>query len=236
MPIRPIERQNISDIVYDQIRDLIVSGEWKAGEKIPSELELTKMFGVSRVSVRAALQKLEGQGILERHPGRGTIIHVQSTAQVMQQMVPRLLCDAPSLISLNQFREIIECGAVKLAAQNCTPELLEAMEENYAALCSKAAAGEDTSVQDVAFHCLIAKASMNPLVIQTFDIVYDVFLKNMHQIKAITGDALSIAYHRQLIDAIRMRDDARAEQVMRSHLSENAKSILDAQHTQTENH
>ena len=229
MPIKPIQRRNVADVVYDQMQQLIASGEWKPGDRIPSELELTELFGVSRVSIRAALQRLEGQGVLQRRPGRGTVINALSTSQVMNQLAPHLLSNAPDLISLNEFREILECGAVRLAARRRTPEQLDAMEQNYSELCIRAAAGEDTSVLDVALHCLLAEASGNALMVQTFDIVYDCFLKNMYTIKAITGDALSIAYHRQLIDAVRAGDGAQAKRVMHSHLEENAKCFLAAQ-------
>lgn len=64
MPIKQIVKKNISTEVFEQIKHNIVSGEWKPGEKILSENELGNLFGVSRVSIRAALQKLCVLGLL----------------------------------------------------------------------------------------------------------------------------------------------------------------------------
>lgn len=54
MPIEPIKKSNVSEEVFEQMKALISTGEWKAGEKIQSENDLAKTFHVSRVSIRAA--------------------------------------------------------------------------------------------------------------------------------------------------------------------------------------
>ncbi len=233
MPIQPIERQNISDIVFEQMKALIESGEWKPGDKIPSEPELTQKFGVSRVSVRAALQKLESLGVLQRYPGRGTIINEYASGQAMSQLMPQLIFNTPDLISLNDFREIVECGAVKLAAKNRTQDHLDQLELNFARMRQTIDHGEDSSALDVEFHYLIAKASGNPLLAQTYDILYQSFLKNMFKVKSIAKEDFCITYHRRLIDAVRAQDERLAETLMREHLKENTRIILDAEQAES---
>ena len=61
MAIQKISRASIGDQVYQQMKDQIVNGEWKAGDRLPSENELAEQFGVSRVTVRGALQKLAAE-------------------------------------------------------------------------------------------------------------------------------------------------------------------------------
>ena len=56
MPLQGIKKQNIGDMVFEQLRSAIASGEWQCGDKLPSESELCNTLGVSRVSVRSALQ------------------------------------------------------------------------------------------------------------------------------------------------------------------------------------
>ena len=59
--------------MFDQLREQILSGGWKPGDKLPSENELAAQFGVSRVTVRNALQRLSGLGLLETRFGEGSL-------------------------------------------------------------------------------------------------------------------------------------------------------------------
>ena len=58
MALKKVQRTSVSDQAYDILVKKITNGEWKAGEKIPSEIELAKQLGISRVSLKIALQKL----------------------------------------------------------------------------------------------------------------------------------------------------------------------------------
>ena len=63
MGIKPIQRVHVGEQVFEQLKKLLIQGEWKQGEKIPSENELADMFGVSRITIRQALQKLSTLGL-----------------------------------------------------------------------------------------------------------------------------------------------------------------------------
>ena len=72
MAIKKVVKSSVSQQVFDQLREQILSGSWKPGQKLPSENELAAQFGVSRVTVRNALQKLSGLGLLETRFGEGS--------------------------------------------------------------------------------------------------------------------------------------------------------------------
>ena len=74
MAIQAIDRKKVSDEVFEQIKAMIASGNWKPGDKLPSEKELTELFGVSRVTIREALKKLASYNIIETSQGRGSFI------------------------------------------------------------------------------------------------------------------------------------------------------------------
>jgi GntR family transcriptional repressor for pyruvate dehydrogenase complex len=71
--LKPIKPKRISDQVFDQLRELIFRGEFKAGEKILTERELAEAFGVSRTSVRDAINKLVVMGLLDQNRGRAPL-------------------------------------------------------------------------------------------------------------------------------------------------------------------
>ena len=66
MEIRPIERTNVGEQVFDQLKQLLIEGTWTPGQRLPSENELANMLHVSRVTVRQALQKLSALDVYGR--------------------------------------------------------------------------------------------------------------------------------------------------------------------------
>ena len=65
-----------------QLRDRVESGQWKAGDRLPTEAELAAQFGVSRITVRQALDRLEDDGLISRQRGRGTFVHSSVTPKI----------------------------------------------------------------------------------------------------------------------------------------------------------
>ena len=74
--MEPILRQRVEDIVYEKLLTNIRENVWKSGEKIPSENDLCTLLGVSRVSVRSAIQRLKALGLLEVKHGKGSFVAV----------------------------------------------------------------------------------------------------------------------------------------------------------------
>ena len=72
--VKPIKRVSVGEQVFTQLKELLVQGEWKPGEKLPSENELAAQFGVSRITVRQALQKLGALGLVETRLGEGSFV------------------------------------------------------------------------------------------------------------------------------------------------------------------
>ena len=74
MTIKKIVRDGVSDQVYSQLKENVAQGVWQPGEKIPSENQLVSLFGVSRASIRMAIQKMITLGLLESKVGDGTYV------------------------------------------------------------------------------------------------------------------------------------------------------------------
>ncbi|SVE24582.1 uncharacterized protein METZ01_LOCUS477436, partial [marine metagenome] len=77
-PYRQIERATVSDAIVDQLRGLVAQGILKPGDRLPSERELCKRFGVGRTSVREALKPLITMGLLEGRMGSGTFVAAET--------------------------------------------------------------------------------------------------------------------------------------------------------------
>lgn len=101
MSIEKVERVNVGDQVFEQMKRLILSGEWKSGERIPGENELVRLFGVSRVSVRAAIHQLVGMACWWVRHGEGTFVAADPVGGRVQSLLLQQM-----LLSQAQLREV----------------------------------------------------------------------------------------------------------------------------------
>ena len=115
--IGKINRQTVTDQVYDIIVRKIADGEWEKGGKIPSEIELSRELGVSRITLKMALQKLNALGIIETRVGEGSFVQDFSFNSFLSELLKsKLITDDSN--ELNQFRVLIEYCVLKLAIVN----------------------------------------------------------------------------------------------------------------------
>ncbi|MEP2280631.1 FadR/GntR family transcriptional regulator [Maribacter sp.] len=213
------ENQEIHNEIIVQLRDLMNNKNLEPGDKLPSERMLSDKFGVSRSSVREAIQKLEFYGILISKPQSGTF--VADIGQVaMNGMVNDILrLDEPDFKSLVETRILLELKTVRLAARRRTDDDLKLMKSALDAYRAKVENGEDAVQEDLLFHLAIARASGNstmntfmliitPEILTNFE-KYHVCDKNM----ALRG----IQEHQDVFDAIKNQDPQLAKSKMKVH-------------------
>lgn len=222
MEITPVKRTKLNDEVFHQMRELLAQGKWQSGERIPGENELCQLFGVSRITIRQALQQLTSLGLIETRPGKGRYVCQPEIGQLMEQLTPAVYLDAASMNQVNEFREMMDTWSAKQAALRASAADLAKLEENYQAMvaCAKSQDWQTFARLDLQFHMGIGDATGNSLIRRTYRILYDVLCISMVQIVERMGDT-ALSYHRQLIDAIAAGDTALAEQIALHHLENN---------------
>lgn len=216
--INKIGRVNVSEAVTEEVKRLIHSREWPPGSKIPSENELAAMMGVSRVSVRNALQRLAGVGLIESRQGEGTFVSQLDGGQAMNMLMPMAMLSNDNQKYMVEFRRVIESEQAYLAALRVTEEELAGMYENYEAMKQVDPMSDLCSALDVEFHMLVAKASKNPMFIQTSLILKDTILNNVLYVKRYTKENEGFKYHLEIIEALERHDAAAARSIMYEHL------------------
>ena len=172
MALQKIEKQNVGDMVFEQLKDSIMAGEWKPGEKMPSENELVSILGVSRISVRSALQRLSGLGLIESRRGEGTFVRKFYSTDGLKAVIPVIAMTAHDRSSLFEFRRIIEVEAAALAAERADDKILHGMEDSLEGMLDPETAAE----ADFAFHNMVAKATTNPFIISIYEILQDYYI------------------------------------------------------------
>lgn len=214
----------VSDRVAQRILGMIAAGDLVPGQRLPGERQLAERMGVSRVSVRAALQSLKTQGFLTAVQGGGT--RVISSANTMDAPLATLVrANLENLTDLAEIRAILEVWAARRAAGNATPEDLLEMERALLAMEQDTDRGlRHKPEDDVDFHLSIAKASGSAVYMHIVSMIRDVLAEmvdyHRHELFPEAEKDLEIlAHHRRIFDAIRTGDGEGAALAMHAHLN-----------------
>lgn len=212
----------ISDQVMDRILARIASGEWGPGHRLPGERQLAEEMGVSRVSIRAALQSLKTQGLLDAVQGGGTRV-IASSAAMDPGMLELVRVSRDNLHDLAEIRAILEVWAVGRAARNRSEEDLAELSRIMAATEADIAGGAHKSENDVCFHLAVAKASGSGIYLHIMAVIRGILhdMVDYHRYQLFPSredDQLILVQHRAVFEAIRAGDSGAAEAAMRAHL------------------
>lgn len=202
-----------------------MNGEWKKGMKIPSENELTEMFGVSRISVREALQKLAALDIIESRKGEGTFIREVTASVYMNSIIPQLVLDASHVLEIVEFRRAIEVESARLAAVRADDKDIEKLSRIYRCMEGARENLADFARYDLEFHIELARATGNSIIIKVNNIIKDILEPQMQFVVSIMGSDGGLHYHARLIEALEQRDSHKAESLMKEHIDKTIESI-----------
>ena len=220
MALKLINRVNIAEQAFSQLKDQILSGTWQEGEKLPSEQELTEALGVSRSTIRQAIRSLADYGMVETRNGSGTYVKRQISGNYMLNIVPLSDLQTEDIVEILEFLCLIEDNVAAMAAEHCTEEDLAALGDLHEQL---KAAGErkDLDVMtdyDLQFHLKIAKITKNSLAIQTYSLLSEFLSAAMYRTYMNLGIGEGIPYHDKLLQAFSLHDSEKAKEIMRAHV------------------
>jgi GntR family transcriptional repressor for pyruvate dehydrogenase complex len=125
----PIKTSKISDEVYKQIVSLISNGQLKPGDKIPSERELSSEIGISRQSIREALNRAEVMGLIEVRQGEGSFILSSLEGLLKPPLTVIIEKEVERIFDFLEIRKLVEGWCAEKAALEATSEELEDMKE-----------------------------------------------------------------------------------------------------------
>ena len=218
-----VRRQKISGEVRRQLLDLIESGTVGPGEPLPSERELMERIGVGRPAIREAMQSLETIGLIEiRHGGRARVAEPsvgRMVDQVGQSMKHILFHSPASLENLKEARATLEREMASIAAKRRSAGDIARLE---ALVAEQAAALADPLAfrrLDGQFHREIAAVNGNPIFTALVEGLFT-WLSDFHvDLVSSPGlEQLTLAEHRQILDAIARGEAEAAGAAMTDHL------------------
>ncbi len=210
------------DKIIRQIRDLIISGELKPEDKLPSERKLADHLGVGRGPVREAIQKLEFYGILKTHPQSGTIVAGMGLRALEGLITDVLKLETADFASLVETRVILEVNAAQFAAKRRTADDIVAIKNALADYEAKIAEGKQAVEEDLLFHLRIAEASKNKALNSLMLIITPDIIKNFIDLKVCDARTFqkTVEEHQEILDYIINQDVTTAGNAMRNHLDD----------------
>jgi len=220
---RPIRLERVSEKVATQLRDVIGKGIFRAGDRLPAERELAEQMGVSRPSVREAIQILSAQGILETVHGGGSIVKNFTDQEIRKPIEIFLEDDKTRVLELAEVRALMEAWAARKAAENRSPRELERIRSHLTEMEKDFTEGQIRFEVDFRFHTEIAAATHNTIFLHLIDTIYQLIQYSIkvyrEQVFVGRGDQQKILeHHRGIFQAIEKGDPDLAELAMSTHL------------------
>lgn len=212
VPIRLDNYKPLRELVFESLREAIISGQLRPGERL-MEIQLAEEMGVSRTPVREAIRKLELEGLVAMIPRKGAYVAGLSLKDI---------------VDVFEIRGALEGLAAELAAERITDEELEEL-ERYLVKIAEAIEKDDLEkvvANDTDFHSLLYQASRNQRLSQIINNLRE-------QIQRFRTTSLSypgrmktaLEEHRKIVEAISARDGELASKLAHEHI-ENAENSM----------
>jgi len=229
MEFGQVRQRRLSDDIVVQLEGMILEGTLKAGERLPAERALAEQFGVSRPSLREAIQKLAAKGLLVSRQGGGTYVAESLGSTFSDPLLHLLESNPEAQRDLLEFRHTLEGSCAYYAAQRATEldrqrlgEAFEALQDCYSRGGTVSRAEEGAA--DARFHLAIAEASHNAVLLHTIRGLFDLLKRNvvtniggMYAQRRETRDML-MSQHRELYQAIIEGRAEAAREVSNRHI------------------
>ncbi len=214
-----VVRQRLSEQVAQHLRELIVEGELRAGEALPTERMLARRFGVSSVVIREALNSLSVTGLVEIRHGVGSFVTTPDHWRIEEPFGALIRGGRVGLAHMVEARAVIEIEMSALAALRRDEEAIQLLD---AALAHMAASLHDPVANveaDLAFHRALATGADNPALWILLQPMLAPILTGMFRGTALpTATARALTEHQRVHAAVLARDEAAARLAMRAHM------------------
>jgi GntR family transcriptional regulator, transcriptional repressor for pyruvate dehydrogenase complex len=218
----PLKPQRLSEEVYRQLKDAILEGHYKPGDKLPSEKSFCETFGVGRPVVREALRSLENSGLISVRPGAGGGALVQKIdSSILAGTFEGIVkMDNVSLEELTEARLALEMGALPLVFRRISPEDLDELERNLEEVRQNLARGI-RGKRNLGFHVVLLKASGNQLLSKIAEALMGLMGRLLEDYEYSTERSREVLkIHEQLIQLLRTKQYDKATQLLDAHIKD----------------
>jgi GntR family transcriptional regulator, transcriptional repressor for pyruvate dehydrogenase complex len=214
--VKPVR---VSDEIVKQVKSLISEGKLKPGDKLSPERELVKEFGVSRPSLREALNSLVAMGFLELK-GKRTYVKSVATESMQNPLSLLIKTDTQKIFDLIEVRKALEAWGAFLAAQRATEEDIKRLENILEEMKKAFEQGRSWEKQDADFHLGIAQATHNTIQIHIMSTIYDLLRESVARVSRDRSKVKKLLdHHSRMFSAIKNHSPDKARERTLEHLN-----------------
>lgn len=219
-------RTRLRDRAAELLLDMVISGGFDPGDRLPPERELVERLGVSRTVVREALNLMEARGIISIEHGRGAVMRGGSASAVRDALRYLLRMRGEVLWELLEMRRILEVEVSGLAAERAAADDAAAMRAQIERMRTLIDSPEGYVDADVEFHVLLARATRNGVLLTMLEPVVDLLRASREVSASRPGSARrALGEHEEILRRVEEGDADGARREMRLHLANTAKDI-----------
>lgn len=226
MTYKPIVTTSVASQIADAIQQSILDGSVRANDRLPSEEDLAKQFGVSRPTVREALKRLAARHLIRsrRGPAGGNFVSGPSPEELAQSFgVAATMLAATGGVSLDEMataRFELEAICCRMAAVHIDAGQIAELRQEIAQQRNSAISDEDFCASDVRFHRLLVQASRNPILRFVMNSVVEALMPVSNMIIVRVRDRRTVTvFHERMVDALERRDGESAIAVLNELVS-----------------
>lgn len=213
----------LRDVVFNTLRQAILTGDLKPGERL-MEIHLANKLGVSRTPIREAIRKLELEGLVTMIPRRGAEV-----AQITEKSMSDVL----------EVRRAVDALCVELACERISDEALEALKEACGGFEEAVKSGDVKKIAqaDVAFHDIIVRATGNQRLVQLVNTLSEqMYRYRFEYIKDVSQHGSLVEEHRIIYESLLKKDKQTASEAAKLHIDNQEKTIIKQIRLEKEKH
>lgn len=217
---RPLRHTPAYRALSAEIERMILSGQLKPDDALPTETDLAERFGVNRSTVREAIRLLEQEGLVCRAAGRRLKVSLPGLYDLAPRATRALLLQQVTFLELWEVAISVEPLAARLAAAAIDAAEQAAIEANIERTALAIERGQPSAALDVEFHALVARASGNRVLMLAREPVSLLYLPTLDRLERLLPQAAgrNLDAHRRILEALAARDADEAERWTRKHL------------------
>src|SRR6478752_2404650 len=219
-----MDRASVTDEAIERIRELVASGEWQPGLRLPREADLAKQLGLSRNSLREAVRALSLARVLEVRQGDGTYVSSLEASELLEPTLSAThLLRGRTVLELFEVRRMLEPEAAAIAALRVDEDVLADLRRELDRMVAAEDRADDLIEADTAFHDVIARAPGNGVLRALLRSLSTRTVRARLWHGLVDRDALDLARaeHQHIYDAIAAGDADLARAATLLHIAHN---------------
>ena len=217
------KRQRLNEAIAENIQQEIMDGQLKPGDRLPGEISYAKKYGVSRFTIREAMNRLCSIGLVDVRHGVGMFVSTPGAEAYVKPMVTFLPLTDRDVVTICEARLPIETQAIALCAKRASAEDIEQLVRIYDDMEAYLEKGDLDGYNelDLDFHLAIARASGNSIIYEILKALQSFLRAQMrNMLIEPTSKERSINRHMQMIEAIKQQDSDLASLIMSRHIND----------------